>query len=89
MVSIILVWIFVKPDWKKSLITAAIPFWGLFSFSPLLSFIRSLQIGLSGRHTARGHSHWRYKYNIAFLWMESIGRTVLYVNHEYYNLPFF
>ena len=34
MVSIILVWLFVKPDWKKSLIAAAIPFWGsVFIFS--------------------------------------------------------
>ena len=34
MVSIILVWIFVKPDWKKSLIAAAIPCWGsVFIFS--------------------------------------------------------
>jgi hypothetical protein len=33
-VSIILVWILVKPDWKKSLIAAAIPFSGsVFIFS--------------------------------------------------------
>jgi hypothetical protein len=85
MVSIILVWIFVKPDWKIFLLASAIPFWGSVFIFSAPKFYPQLQIGLSGRHTASGHSHRRCKYNIAFLWTESIGRTILYVNHEYYT----